>query len=44
MKKLKKLWINFWGNKYRVYKDDKEIYRAIVYGKKVYVEEVNESE
>ena len=31
------MWINFWGNRYRVYKDDKEIYELLIYKKRIYV-------
>lgn len=44
MKWLKKHWISFWGRQYRVYKNDKEIYRALIYKRKVFVEEVKENE
>jgi len=40
MKSLKNLWINFWGNNYRVYEDDKEVYRILIYHKKIYIKKV----
>ncbi len=37
MNKLKKSWINLWGNKYKVIKNDKVISKLLIYHKKVYV-------
>ena len=37
MKKLKRLWINFWGNRYRVFEDDKVIKEILIYHRRIYI-------
>lgn len=36
MKKLKKLWINFWGHRYRVYRKDELVKEILIYHRKIY--------
>jgi len=44
MKKLKNLWIRFWGTWYKIIKDDKTVAEILVYRHRVYIMEVkNES-
>lgn len=35
--KIKDKWIRFWGNTYKIYDDNKEICRLLVYHKTVYI-------
>lgn len=44
MKKILWYWKRFWGNYYRVYKDDNLINEILVYRKKVYILGGNENE
>jgi len=37
MKKLKKLWINFWGHRYRVFEEDNKVCEILIYHRKIYI-------
>ena len=37
IKKIRKLWISFWGNRYRVFEDDKLINEILIYHKRIYI-------
>lgn len=37
LKKIRKLWISFWGNRYRVFEDDKLINEILIYHKRIYI-------
>lgn len=36
-KKFRKLWIRFWGNWFRVIKDEEEIAEILIYHKRIYI-------
>ena len=38
LKKFKKKWINFWGSRYRVYKNNKKLGEIVIYKKKIYID------
>lgn len=42
LKKIRKAWINFWGNRYRIYEKDREIYNVLIYHKRMYLTKVGE--
>jgi len=37
IKKIKWWWMNFWGRRYWVYKDDLEINEILIYGHKIFI-------
>jgi hypothetical protein len=37
LKKFRKKWIRFWGNWFRVIKDDEEIAEILIYHKRIYI-------
>ncbi|MEG1582222.1 MAG: hypothetical protein RR334_03635 [Clostridia bacterium] len=37
MKSIMKLWRSFWGNRYRVYKEDEKVAEVLIYHKKIYI-------
>ena len=37
MKKIKKLWINFWGHRYRVFEEDNKVCDVLIYHRKIYI-------
>ncbi len=37
MKKLRKLWINFWGHRYRVFEEDNKVCDILIYHRKIYI-------
>lgn len=41
-KKIKKGWIRFWGKKYWIYKEEKEIGEIIFYKHKIYIQKDKE--
>ena len=37
MKKLRKLWINFWGHRYSVFEEDNKVCDVLIYHRKIYI-------
>lgn len=37
MKQLKKMWVSFWGKRYWIYEDEKELCEILIYHHKIYI-------
>ena len=37
IKELFKIWRRFWGNRYRIYRDDKQIEQVLIYHRKIMI-------
>lgn len=40
LKQIKYLWMNFWGQRYRVYKNNDLIKEILIYHKRIYIEDL----